>query len=250
MILGSGIIRRKTKGIPFNPKTEPILMIGIDDSYRTDYTIAYQDMWVDRGIKGVTYMRTDLTNMGSPNHLSWEQVAELKSSPGWEVECHTHTHRRLTELTFEEVTQEMEEVNQHFAENGLPIPEHHTFPYFAYNSTVQNAIRPFRKTMRTSENALNYYSTINLEAIKSYSIDMATREHLNASKSHIDKAVSENAILCFRLHEIVEGEPSDQWKGNRGLLNELLDYILDSGIKVVGVEELYQKVMEYRNQSN
>ena len=76
---------------------EKSVIITFDDGYADNYEYAYPIL-KKYGFKATIFLIYDFTNT-YPNYLTWDQVAEMKSSGLIHFESHTMTHANLAELT-------------------------------------------------------------------------------------------------------------------------------------------------------
>lgn len=76
---------------------EKSVIITFDDGYADNYEYAYPIL-KKYGFKATIFLIYDFTNT-YPNYLTWDQVAEMKTSGLIHFESHTMTHANLAELT-------------------------------------------------------------------------------------------------------------------------------------------------------
>ena len=229
-------------------KPEPILVFTIDDNYITDYDIAYAE-FAKRGIRGTLFICTVNTGckigVWGEQHLSWKQILEMWEN-GWDIQCHSHNHHRLTELTEPEIRAELEKVNDFFKVNSLPLPRHHAFPEGAYNNLVKKIVAEYRLSSRSVDPGFIYtYDSIDLGSYAAFHGDMQIDKDLTRIIAAIEETIFKNGIIVLYIHKIVQSGPS-RYECLRSLLEELLDFIISSGITAVTVSEMYRKVIAYR----
>lgn len=137
---------------PYSKKREfikpkiPYIAITFDDGYETDYTVAYPEL-SSRNMKGTSYICPG--NIPNSALLDWTQINEMYNN-GWDFQCHTYTHDRVTDLTEQELRDNMVNVNNAFTSNGLPVPQHHAYPYGIYNDQSRLIISDYRLTQRST----------------------------------------------------------------------------------------------------
>ena len=68
---------------------------------------------------------------------------------------------------------------------------------------------------------------------------------MNLRKGDIDLAVENDGILVLITHQ-VKAEESGQYETPLPRLLEIVDYAREKGMKFVTMEEMYQRVREYR----
>lgn len=223
--------------------TKPIIVITYDDGIYTDYTIGYPEM-KNRGLKGTSYINGN--DIGDSARLDWGQVIELDNSDYWDIQCHSYNHTNLTELTEEEVHQEMQNQNQIFVDNGLEEPQHHAYPYGDYNSTVQDIVREYRKTTRRTHyeprydhNYRSFYNSCTGGNIKSLNCDLESQDDLDYVEEQIDLTIEENNILFLYGHQILN-DYEDLWL-------DMFDYIEQANITSMTVSEVYNYILDYKD---
>jgi len=81
------------------------VVVTIDDGWRSTYEIAYPILR-KYGYPATLFVYTDFVG-GGGNALTWEMIAEL-SRNGFDIQCHTRTHRNLSQIS------RSESFNQYF----------------------------------------------------------------------------------------------------------------------------------------
>ena len=212
----------------------PLLAITFDDGNVTDFTTALPLMQ-ERGIPGTTYITTSL--VGEEGYLTWDQIHLLEET-GWTIGCHSHTHPHLSELSKEEIREEMEEVDRSFTNKGFDPPKHHAYPYGDYNAEVVEVVKQYRNSARAIPGAVppqeEGSDLYRLEAVQAY---LTCEESLYETALQVREAALEETNLILYTHDIKE-EPSDYGAHPR-YFAELLDYINELNIETVTMDELY-----------
>ena len=217
------------------PTRRPVVVVTFDDGLLTDYTEAF-DYMVSKGVKGTSYIIT--SRIGESGRLTWAMVGEMLASEMWDVQCHTHTHPNLTEITLEQVAGEMVSVNDSFVNAGFAPPKHMALPFGAYNSAVLNVLRQYRDTVRHTSGALMWWSTYDLYRIPAIGSDINDRDHLDRIKARVDEAVAKGGILVLYGHGIQEG--GGEYRADKALFREMIDYIASQPIESMTISELYE----------
>lgn len=229
----------------------PLIAVTFDDGFRSDLDLVYPE-FIARGIRGTSYIWTDRTD-NYENAMNWDELKQMKLN-GWGIECHTDTHPSLGTITDEEIHAQLQTVNNKFAENGLPTPRHHALPNGsgANDKRVTDIVMQYRKTCRNiqsnSPGIYNDWDTMDFSAISARSTDGTTDRTeaiVNLRKGDIDLAVENDGILVLITHQ-VKAEESGQYETPLSRLLEIVDYAREKGMKFVTMEEMYQRVREYR----
>ncbi|WP_047048951.1 polysaccharide deacetylase family protein [Vibrio mexicanus] len=90
--------------------------------------------------------------------LSWAQLREMLDSGLLTVGLHTHTHPNLTELTQDEIANEITYCNKRIEEELGLNATHLAYPFGRYNPKVINVIRsmPIQTAVTTEERLITY----------------------------------------------------------------------------------------------
>ena len=216
------------------------MCMTFDDGRATDHTIAYPEMRA-RGVRGTSYL------IGSRVSYDWN-VWRRMWLDGWDVQCHSYVHVNLTNLTEAELHADIQTQNTKFVAERLPVPEHHAYPFGAYNATVRSVISEYRKTQRHTGYDLGSvmsWDEVEYDAIKSLHADITTEEKMTQIRDAIDLTKDETGILVTYTHSIVD-EVTDSSQCLRVYFMEMLEYALSKGLRFVTISELYNLVRFHR----
>lgn len=220
------------------------IIFTFDDGYASDYELAYPILKA-YGIRGTSYIIPEYQDTNRPQTLTWDEVREMKQY-GWDFGCHTYSHTDLTKMTADEIRTSMEKVNAAFANQGLPAPAIHAFPYGKYDAAAIEAMKPYRIQMRKAfyEEKFVDPGTANPYEIDSCSADMRKRPRLLEHERLVDKAVNEKAIIVFRCHCLYREAVDDMgaWpvQTDSRLFAELVEYCVGKGCRFMTMSELVQ----------
>lgn len=92
---------RVTSSLPVKEKD---CMITFDDGFRGIWEC--RDFFYERNIRPTVFIAVEL--VGQDHYLNWKEVLELQAH-GFVFECHTWTHRRVTEVPRSELQRELSE---------------------------------------------------------------------------------------------------------------------------------------------
>jgi peptidoglycan/xylan/chitin deacetylase (PgdA/CDA1 family) len=232
---------------PPSPSPEPtkpdtaVIIFTFDDGPESDYLLAYPIL-KEYGIKGTSYIVTSFTDESLTGKLTWDQIKEM-SAYGWAFGDHTVEHRRLTEMSDDEIKESMEAVNRSFTDQGFALPAIMAYPYGAYDQRVIAGIAPYRAQARLAEYEKKFVDldTVSSYAIDSISADMRKNSQLEKVEKLVDKACEENAVIVFRVHTLYREEPYDTVPINKKILSgcapqtdsklfeQLVKYCVDKG---------------------
>lgn len=115
------------------PIPDRLVVLTFDDGTKTDIT--YVAPVLKRYRFGATfYITDDLQGIRVP--LTWDEIRKLNEE-GFEIGNHTQNHPDLTTLSRERVINEIEGIERHAKEHGIPVPT--TFVYPGFQDSVQVA---------------------------------------------------------------------------------------------------------------
>jgi peptidoglycan/xylan/chitin deacetylase (PgdA/CDA1 family) len=229
----------------------PLFVFGFDDGFDSDYYYAWP-LLKSRGVRGVSFAHTSV--IGTEGALTWEMIHEMVDD-GWEMGCHTHSHLRLDEASEQEIRDEMETVNSLYREQGLPVPKHLTYPNGAVNQFASRIVSEYRLTGRRYRPSSSNYSNITFNYMEYAWLHADMRNEdgpngLNNVKAEVDKAFENQTVLVsFLIHRVVE----DLYAGYQCkliYLQQLVDYVIERGGKIVTQDEAYEIIREYRQNAH
>lgn len=151
--------------------SRPMIAITLDDSYETDYSVAYQ-LLKKYNIKATSFIITSFVNT-SDTYLNWDQIKEMKKY-GWDVQDHTYSHKRLDKMPTKNIREELEKSDQIFKENLGYTPTAIALPQGGYNERVLKEVYKYRDVVRITKkpsNGYNKYQEVDMKKLRAYSID-------------------------------------------------------------------------------
>lgn len=203
-------------------------VLTFDDGFVNDYKSAYHIL-KQKGIKGTSYLIT--SRVGDMGYLKWWQIKKM-ALDGWDFQCHSHTHKKLAELTEQEIRQEMENVNSAFKENGLKA-EHHAYPYGEYTDREKNIIKEYRLTARST-----YKDKLGVERVGGYGFNYDIPSlKLHLDEQIIDKIDRAEDPVVFHTHDI--GEKPSKYGLTPERFEEIVDYMIKKEFKFLTIKQLY-----------
>jgi peptidoglycan/xylan/chitin deacetylase (PgdA/CDA1 family) len=118
------------------PIPDHLVVLTFDDGTKSD--IAYvAPLLKQYGFGASFYVTEGLRDIKrDDDNLSWEDIRQLDKL-GFEIGNHTETHPDLMKLTKAQILTEIEGIEQHFKQNGIPAPR--TFAYPLYHDSVPAA---------------------------------------------------------------------------------------------------------------
>ena len=227
--------------------TGVFFIFGIDDNFDSDYYYAFAEM-KNRNVQGTSFINTKYIG-GRTGSLTWEMIHEMADN-AWDFQCHSHSHPNLTDLSDQEIQEELELVNSTFDYQGLPEPFHMTYPYGRYDERVKDICSEYRHTARAwGANPLNNYTDEGFDFM-SYAwciVDMQSEADLIEIKNYVDEALSTNNVfVSFLLHRIVESDPKE-YDTKLIYFQQLLDYIIEKEGNIITMSKAYNEIKMITN---
>ncbi|ONG73549.1 hypothetical protein BKK43_04055 [Bacillus cereus] len=217
---------------------KPLVTFVSDDGSKVDYE-NLRPISISKGVPFVSAIVTG--SIGTENQMTVSQLKELKGL-GWEMSSHTHTHRNLTTLPYEEVDYEVKKSKEVLDSLGLNCTTL-CIPFGFYNDNVLKASRKYLRGARSSDGGVNRspLETFKLKSVvyaEETAIDGATgfaRNSLEWYKYNVDQAIATNGWVVFLMHSY--NVDSTQL----GYLSTLIDYIKSKSIDIVTLDEGYNR---------
>jgi hypothetical protein len=126
---------------------------------------------------------------------------------------------------------ELQTVNNDFAAHGLPIPQHHAYPYGSYNDLVISVVSQYRLSGRMAWSEIHEtYPVPDWYQLKA--AEMKTATPLSTILGWIDNAIAAKGLLNLFTHD-VRAHP-----GPYGMKPEVLEQVLDYLVAKQNVGEL------------
>jgi len=109
--------------------------ITFDDGYATQFREAYPVLKANRQ-RATFYIISNMVGVAGSGVMTWSQIMELQRSGVGRIEGHTHTHPRLTNITLEQVRNELV-TSKAMIESYTQMPVSHiAYPNGAYNDDI------------------------------------------------------------------------------------------------------------------
>jgi peptidoglycan/xylan/chitin deacetylase (PgdA/CDA1 family) len=198
------------------------------------------------GYTGTQYVITGCVGMSTtPNacasgpdysYLTWEQIAELHTTYGWEIGSHTVNHPHMPEISAAQMTQEFVQSKADLLAHGYNATSF-AFPYGEYNNTaLAEGAKVYESLRRFQDDGNNIYpyndTTIMIRGVQA-GIPVST------VKQYVDQAIANNYWLVLVFHEIKTNASTnpDDYEYTPGELAEIAAYIQSKSLPVVNMND-------------
>ena len=121
---------------------ENTIGISIDDADKSFYEVGWP-MFKENNIPVTLFVNTSTIHKNNKNYLNWDQIRELKAE-GVSIGAHSHSHYHMSDLTIEEVRNEIEISNNIFLRELGEIPSLFAFPYGETNEEIINLLKEYK----------------------------------------------------------------------------------------------------------
>ena len=164
---------------------KPYVTFTFDDGYEEVYTTVLP-IFRKYNIPATAYIIAGAVggHFGNQKIMEWQQIRELQSN-GWEIGSHTIFHKKLTELSYEQINAELEFSKIVLIEKGLKVNTL-AIPYGKYNQEIKTISKKYYSATRPSVWGQNSFSDLDRYNLKSFWVTNTTT--LQDIKSWIDEA--------------------------------------------------------------
>ena len=117
--------------------SEKTAILTFDDGYEDNFTVAYPYL-MNKGVRGTIFVVTSTVN--TKEHLTWQQM-KLMTRDGWDLQSHTHTHARLTELNNDQRIMEINKSKTMIETQLKNKVQIFCYPFGSYSAEVIDVIK-------------------------------------------------------------------------------------------------------------
>jgi len=213
----STITLNQVDGINFNNGT---LVFTMDDAWKSQYDVAYQ-MMKKYSFPGTIAV---ITNALGGTKMTVDELREVQDN-GWAVINHTHTHKKLSEITLEEQISEIETARKWLDYNGFS--EGSRFLVYPYGSYTQETIDFLQKN--------KYYAarTVVDEVEGRYlprpyelkTINLTYNRDISQIKRAVDTAIETGGTVFLLNHKFDDDMTSMSFSPSK--FEDVLEYIYE-----------------------
>ena len=135
------------------------VVLTIDDAYKSFYTNGLE-IFKEYGYPFSLFVYVKATDEKYGDFMTWDMLKEVL--PYGEVELHSYSHPRLTNLTIEQIKADTQKSYEIFEKKMGYKPKFYAYPYGEYNDDVKEAIKDsgFEAILNQSSGATNKNSDL------------------------------------------------------------------------------------------
>ena len=212
--------------------SEGMVSLSFDDSWTSQHTNVLPILQT-AGLKGTFYLTTEPVQGGWTGFMTPNQVKDI-ATKGHEIAGHTVTHADLTTLSQTAINREIRNSKSYLQTLTGKTVTAFAYPYGAVNATVKTLLK---NAGYTSARGVDFESqntaTTDKYDLKSHCIE--TSDSTASIKAQIDAAKANKQWYVLCIHEVKTG--GDQYTMTPARFQEIVNYIKQTGVKVVTVGE-------------
>ncbi|MCF7835781.1 MAG: polysaccharide deacetylase family protein [Candidatus Marinimicrobia bacterium] len=204
-----------------------VVSFTFDDGYVSVYRNAFVKLRVF-DFPATVYVATSLIHKEAGVKMSWEQM-KLLSQYGWEVGCHTHSHKNITRLSQEELSFEINTSISLLNEHGFKV-QAFAPPHGDLDETsmplIKNKFTSSRRAWKAKSLDDDLNSFVGLDRFNIESFELKHTTKIEEVKRLITRVVKEKKWLVFFAHAIVSTEPSE-YQFATEKFNEIVNFVAE-----------------------
>tara|TARA_Y100000741_G_scaffold209138_1_gene159287 strand:- start:805 stop:1818 length:1014 start_codon:yes stop_codon:yes gene_type:complete len=143
--------------------------ISVDDADKSFYSTAWPK-FKENGIPVTLFVNTSTIHKNNKNYLNWDQIRELRDE-GVSIGAHSHSHYHMSELSIDEVINEIEISNNIFLKELGEIPPLFAFPYGEANEEIMNLLKEYKFKVAFGQHSGVINETSNLYYLPRFSLN-------------------------------------------------------------------------------
>ncbi len=192
--------------------------------------------YVTTGCVGMTTNPNDCGAGPDYSYLTWEQIATLQNTYGWEIGSHSVTHASFQTLNATQAAQELTQSRDALKAKGYN-PTAFAFPYGEYNDVaLAEAAKVYSSVRRFEDTGNNIYPyNDNLIMIRGVEAGVP----VSKAKQYIDEAIAGGYWLVLVFHEIspTASTNPDDYEYTPAELGQIAAYVQSKNVPVVNMTE-------------
>ena len=172
--------------------------ISIDDADKSFYEIGWPK-FKEMGFPVTLFVNTSTIHENNKNYLNWDQIRELVNE-GVSIGAHSHSHYHMTDLSIDEVRDEIEISNNIFLKELGSIPPLFAFPYGEANEEIINLLKEYKFKVAFGQHSGVINETSNLYYLPRFS--------LNERYSEIDRVKFAANAKGLGIYDFIPENPT------------------------------------------
>ena len=148
---------------------ENTIGISIDDADKSFYEVGWPK-FREMGFPVTLFVNTSTIHENNKNYLNWDQIRELVNE-GVSIGAHSHSHYHMSDLSIEEVRDEIEISNNIFLKELGSIPPLFAFPYGEANEEIINLLKEYKFKVAFGQHSGVINETSNLYYLPRFSLN-------------------------------------------------------------------------------
>ena len=143
--------------------------ISVDDADKSFYEIGWPK-FKKNGMAVTLFVNTSTIHQNNKNYLNWDQIRELMDE-GVSIGAHSHSHYHMSDLSIDEVRNEIEISNNIFLKELGLIPSIFAFPYGETNEKIINLLKEYKFKVAFGQHSGVINETSNLYYLPRFSLN-------------------------------------------------------------------------------
>ena len=202
-----------------------MISFNFDDGFESSYINALP-IFDRAGFKTTQYVITG--RFKTAGYVNEQQVLHM-AAEGHEIGAHTRTHPHLSQLTQEQLVNEIAGSRQDLQGIGVTTVTSFAYPYGDENQKTENAVQ-----LAGFSNARSTKYGLNDKNSDPFSLkfeSVTAQSKFEKIKSAIDQAISEKKWLILVFHRT--NEEGKSMSAHHELIQQIVDYVKQQGVRVV-----------------
>ncbi len=165
-----------------------------------------------------------ISRIDQPGFLTLDDLRTLASN-GHELGSHAFDHKRLTEMTWQEVEHQVAESKQWWAEHGLPVTTF-AYPIASHCPVAESYVARAYRAGRTVDDRLNPWP---FDPTRLSGFRVENTHPVSLVKGYVDWAIETKSWLILLFHQIYETAPT-RFDYPIARFEEVLRYLADRSL--------------------
>jgi poly-beta-1,6-N-acetyl-D-glucosamine N-deacetylase len=143
--------------------------ISIDDADKSFYEIGWPK-FKENKIPVTLFVNTSTIHENNKNYLNWDQIRELRDE-GVSIGAHSHSHYHMSDLSIDEIINEIEISNNIFLKELGSVPSLFAYPYGETNEEIIKLLKKYKFKVAFGQHSGVINETSNLYYLPRFSLN-------------------------------------------------------------------------------